>query len=380
MSADASNLLTGAGARVVVERMGEAASRFLASLTAEQRRVAVFAVDDNDERTRWHYTPIARNGLPLSQMERRQQRLAHQLVATGLSRAGYTAASTIMGLESTLDAIEYWRRADPGRDPQLYYLSLFGTPDARRLWGWRFEGHHLSLHYTILNGRIMAPTPTFFGANPAETQLSGVGVLRPLAGVEDLARELVHALDDEQRPRAILAPVAPPDIVLANRLKVIYDVLPERPEERSSTFTAEHAEALRFTEAPKGLPATAMTDPQREILLALVQEYTTRLPDEIAAIELEKLRRVGLANMHFAWAGGLARREGHYYRLQSSQVLVEYDNTQNDANHIHAVWRDFSNDWGEDLLAAHYAGAHQHGDHHHTHAHSHPADNEWSDE
>jgi hypothetical protein len=214
-------------------------------------------------------------------------------------------------------------------------VSIFGEPRAAGPWGWRFEGHHISLNYTIVDGRIVAPTPTFFGANPAEASLSPVAMLRPLAGVEDLARELVHALDEGQRAHAVLAPTAPPDILTSNLPHVEGELL------------------------PKGLAAERMAAPQREVLAALIGEYIHRMPDELAEVEAARLQRDGLTGIHFAWMGGLERRQGHYYRLQGPRFLVEYDNTQNDANHIHSVWRDPANDFGAHLLAQHYAGAHR---------------------
>jgi hypothetical protein len=316
--------------------MGEAATDFLASLASDQRAKATYAFDDHAERTRWYYTPVERGGLPLSEMDRRQQQLAHRLVATGLSRAGYVAASTIIGLETTLDALEGWRFRGHGRDPTLYYVSIFGEPQAVGAWGWRFEGHHISLNYTIVDGQIVAPTPTFFGANPAEAPLSGVGVLRPLAGAEDLARELVQALDERQRAQAVLASTAPADILTTNQPHIDGEL------------------------RPKGLSAEMMAVTQREVLAALIGEYIHRMPDEIAEVEAARLQRDGLNGVHFAWMGGLERRQGHYYCLQGQRFLVEYDNTQNGANHIHSVWRDPANDFGAHLLAQHYAHAHKH--------------------
>ena len=332
------------------ERMGEAAERLLACLSRDQRTKALLPFDNQEKRTQWYYTPVARDGLPLSEMDRRQRRLAHQLVATGLSRTGYSTASTIMGLETTLDALEGWHRPHPGRDPELYYVSVFGTPDARKPWGWRFEGHHISLNYTLAGGQIVSPTPTFFGANPAETHLGNVGTLRPLGGIEDLARELAHALDRTQRSAAFLSMTAPSDIVLVNLPSVVEETPPP-----ASGLSPRQQHAVRYTRAPKGLAIAEMAPDQREILVALVGEYIHRLPDEIAELESAKLEQRGL---HFAWAGGLERRQGHYYRIQGTRFLIEYDNTQNDANHIHSVWRDPANDFGAHMLAAHYARDH----------------------
>jgi hypothetical protein len=379
---------TGIDARALVEKMGEAATRFLASLSTDQRATAVLDFNDTDERSRWFYTPIRRSGLPLAEMDRPQQRLAHQLLASGVSRTAYYTASTIMGLENTLDAVEGWifqtsRGVMPervagnyGRDPQMFYVSIFGEPNAETFWGWRFEGHHLSINYAIANGRIIAPTPTFFGANPAETPLGSVDSLRPLGGVEDIARELLHNLSAEQRASALIAPVAPPDIVTANRSQIVEDGLPlpapmlfgwelteaERVavarQWREIGFNDEQQQAIRYTRAPKGLMARAMSTSQRQVLDALIQEYINRMPDEIAETERSMFSGDGLDNVHFAWAGGFERRQPHYYRLQGPRFLVEYDNTQNDANHVHTVWRDPANDFGANLLAQHYHESH----------------------
>ncbi len=378
--------LTGAGA--VVERMAEAATNLLAALAPEQRRKASFDFPAEDERRQWFYTPTDHGGLPLAEMDPSQQQHAHRLAATGLSAPGYATASTIMGLENTLDAQEGWnagffRDRGPtarGRDPQMYYVSVFGEPGGAAPWGWRFGGHHVSIHFTIAGGQIATPTPTFFGANPAESRLVGPAVLRPLAGEEDLARELLHALDAEQRGTAVLSPAAPWDLVIGNRPRVEDGALPPyaweifrerfddaeterrrvgqvRNEERLG-MTPEYTEALRYSRTPKGLPAARMTASQKQVLTALVRQYIDRMPDEIAEIEAAKLLGAALDGVHFAWAGGLERRQPHYYRLQGPRFLVEYDNVQNDANHIHSVWRDPDGDFGDDLLAQHYAQSH----------------------
>jgi hypothetical protein len=358
--------------------MGEAANNFLASLAADQRAKANIAFADHEERTRWHYTPIARRGLPFNEMDRQQQRLAQQLVMTGLSRAGWVTAATIMGLETLLDGLEGWRTAVWWRDVQLYHVSIFDAPHDAQPWGWRFEGHHISLNYTIAGGQIIAPTPTFFGANPAEAPLIGAQTLRPLAGIEDLARELMHALADDQRAKALLTPVAPPDLVMLNRPYVVENALPwptagiEDPEAVAAQFpsmerfcrergvTLEDLEKVRYKATPNGVAAAEMKPAQREILQALIDDHIRRMPDELAEIELRKLHERGIDGIHFAWAGGIERRQPHYYRLHGPRFLVEYDNTQNNANHIHSVWRDPQDDFGADLLAHHYATSHHH--------------------
>lgn len=370
------NNLFGQGAQELVQRMSEAVDNFIASLTADQRAAVMIRFDDLSERTFWDYTPIRRKGLPLNEMERHQQRLVYKLVSTGLSRAGYNTATTIMGLEPLLDAKEGWRSEDWWRDSKRYYISIFDTPDMKKPWGWRFEGHHISLNYTIVDGTIVAPTPTFFGSNPAESPLNSVATLRPLAATEDLARELMFAFEDDQRSVALLSRLVPPDFVQLNRPVVIEGALPailpefnDPPgvqgmmkfldaEMQQLSLSIEQLEPFRYSSTPSGIAAGAMSPAQREILKALITEYTHRMPDELADIEMKKINALGFENIHFAWAGKLERNQPHYYRLQGPRFLVEYDNVQNDANHIHSVWRDPKNDFGADLLANHYKHEH----------------------
>jgi len=276
--------------------------------------------------------------------------------------------------------VPYPGRATPnrGRDPQLYFVSIFGEPGGPN-WGWRVGGHHLAISYTIVNGIIASPTPLFFGANPAESRLVGPGLLRPLAGEEDLGRELLHALDPEQLEFAILAPVAPNDIVQSNRPYVESGATPRAAaqlfgkvsEESVRAFMGtdsrrgvrrttpeEYLAALRYEPTPKGLPATRMTKDQRAIFVALVRQYVDRLPDELAELHRARITGRSLDETHFAWAGAREHLQPHYYRIHGPRLLIEYDNTQNEANHIHAVWRDPEGDFGVDLLSEHYRRAH----------------------
>jgi hypothetical protein len=317
----------------LAQRMGEAAGAWLSSLGSEQRTRAAFGFPASEERTRWYYTPSDQGGLPLVEMDPAQQHLAHRLVATGLSRPGYNAAATIMGLENVLDIVEGSDRGYPGRpapsrfrDPQMYYLSVFGDP-AGESWGWRVGGHHLALSYTIVAGQV-ATGPVFLGANPAVSPLVGPGELRPLAGEENLGRELLRSLAEEQRAAALLATTAPADILQANRPRV-------------------DPGALR---GPSGLAAERMTEAQRSLLVALVHQYLDRLPAEIAAIRAERVSGEALATLYFGWAGGAEPGQPHYYRVQGPRLLIEYDNTQNRANHIHSVLRDPLGDFGAALL------------------------------
>jgi hypothetical protein len=291
--------------------------------------------------------------------------------------------STIIGLENTLDAVEGWSASwgrDRGRDPGLYYLRVFGDPARDASWAWRFGGHHVSLNNVVVDGHVQGVTPCFLGADPASAPLLGPHPLRPLAGVEDLARELVHSLDDAQRARAIVSPVAPIDLVGVNRSHVSEGDLPlplsdiwrtpftgamgERVDaiqhhaEEAAGLRPEHLEAVRFTAAPKGLAGAALDAGQQRLLRQLLDLYVHRVPDELADAEAAKYAGSRLDALAFAWAGGLEPGEGHYYRIQGPRLLVEYDNTQRGANHIHSVWRDPDGDFADDVLLAHYRAAH----------------------
>ncbi len=370
--------------RTTAVRMAEAATAWLDSLPAPARALAVRPFESAD-RTAWYYTPTARQGLALAAMDGNQQRLAMRLLATGLSRGGYATAATIIGTENILDLFENFRSGPyPGlahpsrwRDPQRYIFAVFGAP-SDPTWGWRIGGHHVALHYVITDGRLATPTPCFFGADPAEAPGVGSVLFRPLAGEEDLGRELLYLLNPEQRKQAIISPRAPFDIVQSNRPRIEDGVLPKelgqifsvpqpdasgaafaRMRERlEAEFTPDDYEAHRYSVTPKGLPGRDMNAGQRDALAALIHQYVDRMPDELAAAEIARLEALGLDQVHFAWAGGAERKQAHYYRLQGPRFLVEYDNVQNGANHIHAVWRDPEGDFGYDVLAAHYAAAH----------------------
>jgi len=370
--------------RLLVARMAEAATDWLAALAPEQRQKAVFEFSAKDERVIWYYTPTERGGLPLVEMDPIQQRLAHRLIASGLSNPGYNAAAAIMGLENILDAREGWKTTysgrnvpNRGRDPLLYFVSVFGDPNGKT-WGWRVGGHHVSFSHTIVNGLLATPTPLFFGSNPAMARFVGPGRLRPLAGEEDIARDLLQGLNPDQLNLALLSPIAPTDIVQANRpfiepgavprpgaaipvhkasddvVRRLLDSQPHRPNSSSEDVQS----VLRYEEAAKGLSASQMTTDQRVTLTALIRQYVDRLPEELAEIHAARLTGETLDATHFAWAGGGEPGDPHYYRIQGPRLLIEYDNTQNDANHIHAVWRDPEGDFGVDLLAEHYRMAH----------------------
>jgi hypothetical protein len=310
--------------------MTDAANRFLASLTPEQRAKTTFQFDDA-ERLNWFFVPIERKGLPLREMAPFQRHLASALLSAGLSQAGYMKAVTIMSLEDVLRILE--KDSGERRNPEKYYFSIFGTPSDAGTWGYRVEGHHLSQNYTVVNGRVV-DAPSFFGSNPAQVREGPRAGLRVLAAEEDLGRDLITALTDEQRKTAIVDPKAPADILTSNG--------------RQAALKGQAS----------GISAAQMNPAQLAKLTALLDEYAGNMPEQIAAARQEQIRKAG-KNIFFAWAGGLQRGEGHYYRVQAPAFLIEYDNTQNDNNHIHAVWRDFTGDFGGDLLKDHYQASHK---------------------
>jgi hypothetical protein len=318
------------GERAAAVAMAGAARAFLEGLSSPQRARAALPFE-GEERFNWHYVPQERQGLPFKQMDAAQRERAHAFLRVGLSHAGYLKATTIISLEDVLRVLEEGH--GPVRDPELYYLTFFGEPSERETWGWRVEGHHLSLNFTVVGGRLIASTPQFLGANPAEVKEGPRQGLRTLPAEEDLARELLKSLDPTHRAEAVIATAAPRDIITAASRK------------------AEIG-------APQGLAVARMARPQRGLLLALVDEYARAMPEAVARERLRRLREAGVEKIHFAWAGGPERGQPHYYRLQGPTFLVEYDNTQNNANHIHTVWRDFDGDWGLDLLRLHYDTTH----------------------
>jgi len=309
--------------------MSDAATAFLNSLAPEQRAKAAREFDD-PERMNWFYTPVARKGLPLKEMTATQRALAFALLSAGLSRRGTIKAMTIISLEEVLHVLE--QGIGPVRDPDLYFFTIFGEPSEDGTWGYRVEGHHVSQNITVVNGKVIG-TPSFFGANPAQIREGARKGLRALAYEEDLGRDLVRLLDPDQRSTAIVEPTAYADILTKN-----------------SRQAALHGE-------PSGLPAAKMNAEQKETLQRLLEEYAQNMPEELAQSRQQQIHRAG-DNLYFAWAGGIEPGQPHYYRIQSSSFLLEYDNTQNNANHIHSVWRDFDGDFGRDLLQEHYRSSH----------------------
>ena len=318
------------GADPAAVEMAQTANYFLQALAPEQKAKATYPLTD-PERVNWHFIPKERKGLPLKEMTQAQRHLATGLMASGLSSKGLIKATTIMSLEQILLDIEQGK--GPKRDPEMYFITIFGEPKEAGTWGWRVEGHHLSLNFTVVEGQVGSVTPSFMGTNPGEVRIGTRTGLRTLAGEEIIARELAKSLTPEQRAAVIYTNTAPADII---------------------TSADRKARVLE----PKGLIASKLTATQQQLLWSVIAEYVGRARPEVATAELAKMRTAGVGQIHFAWAGSTEVGQGHYYRIQGPGWLLEYDNTQNNNNHVHAVWRDLKNDFADDPLARHYSREH----------------------
>ncbi len=317
--------------------MVDAAKAWLVSLDVEQAAAATFDFADSKSREQWHFVPgnnfestykYPRQGLTYGHMQVAQRHLADTLLSAGLSRAGFIKAKSIMSLEEILRIKE--GDTTGRRDPSRYHFSIFGKPSADGRWGWRVEGHHLSLHFTLSSGKLISTTPTFFGANPHKIEIGPRDGFRALPREEDLGFELIGSLNDAQRKEAIVDATAYKDILT-------------------------HADTrAKLDGQPSGLAASEMTAKQYGTLLELIEEYASNLPAEVAAARIQEAKTTPKGKLLFAWAGATKAGIGDYYRVQAPGFLIEYDNTQNGANHSHTVWRDWDGDFGRDVLAQHH--------------------------
>jgi hypothetical protein len=309
------------------EAMRTCATAFVGHLDERQRDSGCHAFADDGMRRWIEYRPRPRPGISLADLSGPARKAAHRLLATALSPHAYAQAMTIVSLEEVLDRAENWAR---GRHSNDYWVNVFGEPAGDEPWGWRFEGHHISVTMT-LDGDRVHPTPVFLGANPATVSYHGHPVVRPLALEEELGRALLDAMGPAGRAMAVTADTAPRDIV------------------------SEQQPHVHAPVTPQGAPAHRLDRPARDLLDRLVAVYLDRLPPELAAVEAARVDR---DELHFAWEGPAQPGFGHYYRVQAPDLLIEYDNTQGDANHAHTVLRRPDSDFGGDVLAAHHAEAH----------------------
>jgi hypothetical protein len=311
------------------DRMVGAAEKFVDSLKPEQKDKAAFAFDDK-ERTNWHFVPLqtkdkkpTRKGLPLEEMSAGQKALARDLVKAGTSAAGFDKAMTIMSLEAILRDLE--KKGSMVRNPEWYFFTIFGSPSRAGKWGWRVEGHHLSLNFVVDRGKVVASTPAFFGANPALVKGGDRKGLRTLPEAEDRAQELFASLDQDQRAAARQAKQFP---------------------------EIEQGKARPNVGTPVGLSASGMTAKQKDVLLKLIEGYSERMPPEIATREVAEVKAAGLDKVHFAFVREDFKPGKPYtYRVQGPTFVIEFLNVQSDsagnpANHIHSSWRNIKGDFG----------------------------------
>jgi hypothetical protein len=310
--------------------MSEAATALLGDLNPEQKSKATFKFED-DSRFEYRFTPRARTGLPMKEMTEPQRARVQALLKSGLSMRGYTAATAIMDLENVLRAIEPPRTGPNAivRDPEMYFVSIYGTPGGKAPWGWKFEGHHISVNFTLVDDKPVVFTPSFFGSNPAVVRDGPKAGTRVLRDEEEAGRALLAAFDEAQRAKVIFDVTAPRDMI-----------------------TGENREAEPLD--PAGVTYRTMTPSQRRLLEKVMDVYLGRVSPELAKARLEQVQKAGMDTIMFGWAGTTEVGGPHYYRVQGPTFLIEYDNTQNNANHIHSVWRDFNGDFGRDLLRDHY--------------------------
>tara|TARA_B100000029_G_scaffold497280_1_gene564705 strand:+ start:364 stop:1386 length:1023 start_codon:yes stop_codon:yes gene_type:complete len=301
--------------------MTAACARFLTTLDENQAAQCSFAFKDK-ERLNWHFIPRVRKGLPIKDLEGAPLRAALALLRSGLSEAGYDQALNVMSLEEVLYLLEGGDRQTrrDRRDPRKYYISVFGKPGPRGSWGWRFEGHHLSLNYTFVDGKLASTTPEFYGANPG-TINSGPGrQIRVLGPEEDIARSILIGCNDAQEAAAWRSKEAPDDL-------------------RGGGV------AQPDTTAPVGLPVSKMSTGQKKLMQTLLTEYLKNMPADVEKQRRAEINKAGIEKIYFAWWGSAKKNERHYYRVQGPTFLIEYNNTQQSANHVHSIWRNLAGDF-----------------------------------
>jgi hypothetical protein len=309
------------------------ANAFLALLSDDIRSQAQFKFED-EERFNWHFVPRWRAGVSVHDLSQPQFDAGINLLKTSLSVQGFKKATDVISLENVLREVENRGSDDTYRDPRKYYFTIFGTPSLEKPWGWRLEGHHLSLNFTSVNNQIQASTPSFFGSNPATIPSGKRKGEQVLKDESALGFSLVNSFSSEQLKLVMISETAFQDILSYNKRK---------------------AEGLD----PKGILYTQMNEQQKKLFMSLLDVYVKNYELGFASTLMNKIKQAGIDNLTFAWAGSLRPGKGHYYRIQGPMLLIEFDNTQNNANHIHSVVRDLTNDFAEDILKEHYAKEHE---------------------
>jgi len=319
------------------------AKRFLDAIDPDvkARRVKTQYLFQDAERGNFHFFPIPRRGVPLKNLNEGQRQLAYALMSVALSHTGNQKALAIMSLG------DYLRETDETpnvyRDSDQYYFTIFGNPAPEGTWAYRVEGFHLSLNVTVVEGRWISVTPSFFGVIPATVPDGPRKGLQVLKNETELGRALARSFNAEQQ-------------------KIGFGKIPDFLTETVGGLTTGNQRKIERSK-PRGLVFSTMTTSQREILMKLVREHIRRIRKELADQDLARIDHAGVEKIHFVWAGGLEPGQPHHYLIQGPTFLIEYDNTQDDANHVHCVYRDFDNDFGDAMLR------HYRKHHHHDHKH-----------
>lgn len=307
-----------------------AATTFLSSLSDEQKAKAQFVFTD-EERYNWHFIPKERKGIRVGDLNESQLKLAMALLKTSLSDTGYTKAAAIIQLENVLREVENRPASDMHRSPTNYCFSVFGKPGTDSIWGWRLEGHHISLNFSSENNKLVSGTPGFLGSNPAIVLAGPEKGKQVLKDETDLGLALVKSLDETQLKKALINKEAPADIITSASRKAMI-------------------------ENPEGIFYSELTADQQKRMMQLLSLYIHRYTKLFAKNMMDEITAADINKLQFAWAGGLETGPGHphYYRIQGPTIIIEYDNTQNNANHVHSVLRDLKHDFGGDELLEHY--------------------------
>jgi len=313
--------------------MAAAANEFLKTLSSQQRNKIQFGFDA-DERYNWHYIPKSRVGLPLKELSDPQKKAAMALLHTALSDTGFKKTTSIIKLETILREVEGRQVDDDYRDPGKYYFSMFGDPATDSIWGWRLEGHHISFNFSVKDNSLISGTPGFLGTNPAIVLSGPDKGLYILKNESELGVELLHSLDASQIKKAVIGDNAPSEIITEAKRKAMID-------------------------KPEGILYSELNHEQQKLFMQLLSIYIHRYTNLFAETMMKEIETAGLNNLHFAWAGAQQTGVGNpcYYRIQGPTIIIEFDNTQNNANHIHTVIRDLKNDFGDELLE-HYKKNH----------------------
>ncbi len=309
------------------------ALEFLATLTPELKSKAVFPLKDT-ERFNFNFVPTPRKGLTFNDFNSAQKQAAISLLKASLSEQGFKKATDIMQLEKVLIIIEKQAPDNHYRDPNNYHFSIFGEPSKNKPWGWRFEGHHLAINFALNDGKIVSSTPSFFGTNPGIVGIDEQRGKQALKFESETALILINSLTEEQLITARFSEEAPPEIITGNSRKVL-------------------------SLLPKGITFKQLTTSQQKTFLDLLNVFVKNYELGFSKTLMDKITKAGIENISFAWAGGLKYGLPHYYRIQGPMLLIEYDNIQNNANHVHTVVRDLTNDFAEDILNEHYLSDHK---------------------